>query len=181
MFKGHNGDVFFFNKKSTGASSNASVENGQFDLCLQVINKKQNAERGELSRETSESCFTFRIDPDSKLFNLLMDGRFVMKKYTDIYHLNSVLSMVESDGEKYVVFSHCTKNDQGPAIYFYDVNKCKETKRVQGGEAFIDYYEHESIDDKKGRLLMLGNKEIMSDTIWSDEKKIAVGYAEMYD
>ena len=28
---------------------------------------------------------------------------------------------------------------------------------------------------------MLGNKEIMSDTIWSEDKRIAVGYAEMYD
>jgi hypothetical protein len=30
------------------------------------------------------------------LFDLLMNGRFMMKKYTDIFHLNSVPSMVVS-------------------------------------------------------------------------------------
>ena len=34
LFSGLSGDVFFFNKKSTGAHSNAVIEDNNFDLCL---------------------------------------------------------------------------------------------------------------------------------------------------
>ena len=86
-----------------------------------------------------------------------------MRKYTDVFHLNSVPSMIESRNEKYIVFSHCQSTDKGPTLYFYDVNQCKEVKQIKGGEALIDYHEHISLDSGKGRLMMLGNKEIMGD------------------
>lgn len=111
----------------------------------------------------------------------MMKGRFVMKKYTEIYHLNSVPSMVNSDIDKLIVFSHCKQGDQGPALYFYDVNMCKEIIRVKGGEAFIDYYEHSSLPERTGRLMILGNKEIMGDSIWNENQQIEKSYAEKYD
>lgn len=64
------------------------------------------------------------------------------------------------------MFSHCNAADQGPALYLYDVNMTKEIKRVQGGEALIDFYPDSKAGCCKGKLTMLGNKEIMSDKIW---------------
>ena len=110
-----------------------------------------------------------------------MNGRFVMKKYTEVYHLNSVPTMVESKYDKFIVFSHCKTDDQGPALYFYDVNAGKEIKRVLGGEAIIDYHEHDSLEEGKGRVMVLGNKEIMGDKIWSSDTAIKKSYAEKYD
>jgi len=52
---------------------------------------------------------------------------------------------------------------------------------VRGGEAFIDYHEHSSIQDGRGRLMMLGNKEIMGDSIWGEDKSVQQSYAEKYD
>lgn len=68
------------------------------------------------------------------------------------------------------MFSHCNATDQGPALYLYDVNMTKEIKRVQGGEALIDFYPDSTAGCCKGKLTMLGNKEIMSDKIWNSEE-----------
>ena len=47
----------------------------------------------------------------SRLFDLLLKGRYVMKKYTEVHHLNTVPTMVESKNDKFVVFSHCKIGD----------------------------------------------------------------------
>ena len=47
LYTGHNGDVFFFNKKF---DSQQMENSSNFDLCLQVINKVQNPLRGETQR-----------------------------------------------------------------------------------------------------------------------------------
>ena len=61
------------------------------------------------------------------------------------------------------------------------MNAGKEIKRVLGGEAIIDYHEHDSEEDGKGRVMVLGNKEIMGDNIWGSDKEIKKSYAEKYD
>lgn len=104
-----------------------------------------------------------------------------MKKYTEVYHLNSVPTMIESQFEKFIVFSHCKTDDQGPALYFYDLNRSEEIRRILGGEAIIDYHEHESLEENQGRVLVLGNKEIMGDNIWDSGTVIKKSYAEKYD
>ena len=79
----------------------------RFDLCLQIINREQEPEKGELSRESSECCFTYLIKPTSELFDFITQGRVSLKKYTEIYLLNSVPSIIEHGLTKLVVFSHC--------------------------------------------------------------------------
>ena len=161
----------------------------------------QNPNKGELSREVSESCFEYRIPPTSHLYDLLINGRFEMKKYTNVYLLNALPTMIQEGNTKYIVFSHCGKgsenttktvsvdNDQdlneqgadsGPSLYFYDLIDKKEVMRIQGGEALIDYtYDKNSEDRYADKLMFLGNKEIMSNRdLYS--RKICKMDAEIY-
>ena len=116
-----------------------------------------------------------------------------MKKYTETFLINSVPNLIEhvaEDGRyaKYVVFSHCGKEkgsdaqgvEPGPCLFFYDVDQNKETARVLGGEALIDYHLEEDLTGGNARLLFLGNKELMGDQIWSAGSQIKKEYAEKY-
>lgn len=106
----------------------------------------------------------------------------MMKKYTEVFLLNSVPTLIQTGHDKCVVFSHCKASDQGPALYFYDVNRGCEVKRVKGGEAIIDFKDNSNCEaGHKGLLTMLGNKEIMSDNIWGKDMTIKEEHAEKYD
>lgn len=82
-----------------------------------------------------------------------------MKKYTETFLLNAVPNLIEHQTkngrcEKYIVFSHCGREkgsdsqglESGPCLFFYDVNQNKETARVLGGEALIDYRREEDLN-----------------------------------
>ena len=79
------------------------------DLHLQIIQKTQNKNSGELSREVSENCYTYRINEKSALYDHVMFGRPVMREYTDVNMLNPVPTLIEDRSNRYIVFSHCHK------------------------------------------------------------------------
>ena len=158
-----------------------------YDLCLQVINKEINVNKGELSREISENCTTFNVNKESKLYDFMMRGRFFMKNYSETYFINSVPTMITQTvqgcevPEKFVVFSHCAKEkdetpnskygaEDGPALQFYDIAKSKEVGRILGGEALIDFIPN--VDGDESMVYFLGNKEMMSCPTWGDQHKV---------
>jgi len=76
------------------------------------------------------------------------------------------------------VFSHCTDGNSehlgqgsGPALFFYDLDKTRETVRILGGEAFIDYFS-DPAQPNNGQVIFIGNKEIMSEPMWGEKTKI---------
>ena len=151
LYKGHNGEVFFFNQAEV--VSNAGIgQEIHYDLQLQILQSTQNAHSGELSRETSENCSTYNIEEKSQLYDFILNGRATMREYYDVYMLNPVPTLIEDTGtgsshnQKYVVFSHCSNGrgkvaaGAGPALFFYNVRLGRETSRLLGGEAFIDYF-----------------------------------------
>ena len=75
IHKGNNGELFFFNKQRQDNSNEDIEEDDHFYLCLQVINKVQDLTQGEMSRESSECCTTYQINPKSELFDFLVEGR----------------------------------------------------------------------------------------------------------
>ena len=103
--------------------------------------------KGELSREIAECCMSNHIPEKSELFDFIINGRVSLKKYQDVYLLNSVPTLVNYGITKFVVFSHCgvSKDNQpgrffgGPTLYFYDLKKNEETFRIKGGEALINF------------------------------------------
>ena len=114
-----------------------------------------------------------------------MNGRVSLKKYTDVYLLNSLPTLIELGRKKFVVFSHCgkagnpDKKDKerflgGPTLYFYDVDASKETKRLKGGEALINFKSEvrdakDELREGYGRLFVLGNAEMMKLPMWSHD------------
>jgi hypothetical protein len=57
----------------------------------------------------------------------------------------------------------------------------RETVRILGGEAFIDYFSDPS-ESNNGQVIFMANKEIMSEPMWGEGSKIkaedAVKYAK---
>ena len=106
LFKGNNGDIFFFNQKEVimpGGSGNEK----QLDLYLQILDTEQNSDCGEVSRETNENCHSYGINENSNLRDFIINGRFVMKEFSsEIWNLNSVPTIIQEGSEKFVVFSH---------------------------------------------------------------------------
>ena len=59
-------------------------------------------------------------------------------------------------------------------MYFYDVDASKETKRLKGGEALINFKSEvrdakDELREGYGRLFVLGNAEMMKLPMWSDD------------
>ena len=139
-----------------------------------------------MSRETSECCFTYLVPPTTELYDFILNGRISLRRYTDVHLLNSLPTLIEHGRKKFVVFSHCgratgptdaTRFLGGPTLYFYDVDLNKETKRLKGGEALINF-KSKVKDDKGeiregiGRVFFLGNAEIMKQPMWSHGYKL---------
>ena len=58
-------------------------------------------------------------------------------------------------------------------MYFYDVDMNKETKRLKGGEALINFSSeakgsNEVLPEGCGRIVFLGNSQLMTQQMWED-------------
>lgn len=53
----------------------------------------------------------------------------------------------------------------GPALYFYSLNKHRETLRIMGGEALIDFFVNPS-EPEESRVLYLMNFEVNKMEQW---------------
>jgi len=58
------------------------------------LQPEQNSENGELSREASENCFSYQIAQKSYLYDFIINGRFVMEEYTEIYLFNAIPNII---------------------------------------------------------------------------------------
>ena len=89
----------------------------------------------------------------------------------ELFSLNPVPTIVQWGQEKFVVFSHIPSEGRedwktlGPALYFYSVKKQKETLRILGGEALIDFFVNPN-EPEESRVLYLTNHDVLQMTNW---------------
>jgi hypothetical protein len=149
LYKGRNGEIFFFNMNEITTSTGVNNETS-FDLQLQIIQD---------------------VHEKTALYECIMKGKVQIKEYKDVYTLNAVPTLIQEGELKMIVFAHCSPSSEGflavggPSLYFYNIAEAKETARICGGEAFIDYFSNPN-DPGLGQVVFLANKELMAEPIW---------------
>ena len=172
LFKGRNDEIFFFNREEI-VSSEAEID---YDMHLQIIQPEINNRNGEMSRDVSENCHSFRINNRSGLFENIDKSKPVMVQYINVHMLNSIPNLIEEGGNRYIVYNHESEKLEGYqrgglSMYFYNVDQARDVFVIPGAEVFIDYFSHpeaESGDgDGAGRVIYLANKDHMVRDMWN--------------
>lgn len=140
---------------------------------MQILYKSRYSRQGEYSREVQENCHTYRLKKGSNLYDYILEGNFVATDYNNIYFMNSVPTIITHPAtqDKYLVYSKCTKNDPGPATYFYDLKEHATVARICGAEIFLDYYP-EPDESNEGHILYISNTDLYNDNFTTWDRKI---------
>ena len=131
MFKGMNGEVFFFNERTK-----STVEGKSNDLQIQLLKRQKEVTLGEVSRDVFQNCNTFNISRKSRL------AKSIAKRKSSSLILNCVPNLFQKESKKYVIFCQQGKKDTDSHIYFFDILRNREILKLRG-DALINVYERE--------------------------------------